>query len=109
MVSGGKRKGAGRKPSAPTKQVRIPVAGASVARGLVEYFLAAARQQLEGHAWYRTCPEWEREKITLTLTGIEERAYGSLMGGSVPVSVVVAVAEHPNGESQEFEFRLDQI
>ena len=44
MVAGGKRDRAGRKPSAPTKQVRIPVSGADAARALVEAALTVSRR-----------------------------------------------------------------
>lgn len=108
MASGGKREGAGRKPN-PTKQVRIPVRMAGCARKLVEVLYRKAQKRIEETDWWQTCPADEREEITLTLTGVEERKYSSILGCSEYVSVVVAVAEAPNGETKTIYLRLDKI
>lgn len=65
MVAGGKRDRAGRKPSDPTKQVRIPIDGADAARGLVDAVLNAARKEmLDRHPNVR---------LDVRLVGVEHR------------------------------------
>lgn len=110
MTRGGKRNGAGRKQTIPTKQVRIPVPAAQAIRQLADFYIAAATEMLHESHWYQTCPDSERSGIELALKGIEYRAYGSMIGGNSMTPVLVAVARH-NGIGEEIEIlmRLDKI
>ncbi len=75
MARGGKRDGAGR-PANPTKQVRVPVAAADVARQLAELYLDRAWEQLRIDRWYKSAPEGS--DISLTLTGIQCKSASEL-------------------------------
>ena len=80
-------KGAGRKPSEPTKQVRIAIAASAASRKLTDYYLDKARRIWEEH--YGT-------GFMVSLFGVEERKFGSIMGGSFLGLVIVAHAEKEN-------------
>jgi hypothetical protein len=103
-MRGGKRKGAGRKNSAPTKMVRMPVAVADAARAIAERYLELARSELENDIWYKSCPDDEKSNISLRLTGIVDGKASSIWGLSRDILGVEAIAEHPNGESRTYFF-----
>lgn len=74
MIIGGKRQGAGRKPKAETAAVRVPVAGALVARRLVEFVIQKTRGVLLETEWYRTAPDrFKSDRPEVKIIGIEDR------------------------------------
>lgn len=105
-MRGGRREGAGRKPSTETKQVRIPITMAGAIRELGEFCLKTAQEKLEETRWYQTCPD--KSQIELAFKGIEIREWGSMLGGAVQVPVLVV--EATDGiEAEEILLRLDKM
>lgn len=105
-MSGGKRDGAGRKKSAPTKLVRMPVAVADAARAIAERYLELAKCELENDIWYKSCPENEKPNISLKITGIVDGKASAIWGLSRDILGVEAIAEHPNGESRTYFLKI---
>ncbi len=56
MGRGGKRENAGRKPSVVTVTLRVPKGGSAVARGLVEFAIRRAQEEIVETQWYKTSP-----------------------------------------------------
>jgi len=113
MVSGESRPGAGRKKGEPTQQVRIPVRGKAVARGVVDIYLDLAQQRLDESMWYQTCPVELRDFIKLTLESIEIRHYtnsghpASNPNVGYPVKTLIAIARDETiGEEHEIAIPL---
>ncbi len=86
MVSGGKRKGAGRKKSEPTKQVRVPLRGTSVARGLVGYYLRLAEE-----IWQEN--QGAGSKSQVYLDDISSETLDTVLAGSYDELIIYAYAD----------------
>ena len=110
MTRGGKRDGAGRPESEITKQVRIPVSMAGIARELADIYKERLTEKLHDERWFKNAPEHEKTLIAFENTKIgaldsESFFYGNLnaetrdelhqMNG---VLCVIAEARHPNGD-----------
>ena len=74
-----------------------------------KFFREIAQGQLESSRWYQTCPTPEKNTITLTCLGVEERSFPTIMAGTLTIPVMVWVAKHPNGDSLEIILRLGDI
>lgn len=82
-----------------TKQIRVPIQAAGVARQLAELYLARATDRLHETQWYRTAP---KGSVSLRLDRIEPRCFASLIGPAEMRNVLVCIAtDNVIGEEQE--------
>lgn len=108
MTSGGRRKGAGRKKGEHTKQVRIPVRGANVARSLINTYLRVADEKVQETEWYKTCPV--KDKIVICLDRYDMRKWAATNGTGVDLyPTIIAKAYTDDDEFIELEIKVEDM